>query len=597
MNLNFENPTNLTDAELVRLVQCRDEAAFTELISRYSPKIWNIVLHKSRQTRDAEEILMDIWLAVWQNIIGLRKIECFGAWLRKIANNACNRYYASRTNQHAEIIMNYEDLALQIDREAEHRFHDENLRADAREAVYQLPQKVRSIAQMYYLDLFSVNDLAEEFNLPVGTIKSKLSEVRQLLRKEFEIGPTKESTMSTKHIEAKSGITKCKIIGVGGAGCNAVKDLYKKVDAPIIDYGSEEGIELEYYAIDTDNENLKSCNEISQLQIGSNVTQGQGTGGKLELGRRAAAENMIEIQDIVSDADILFVIAGLGGGTGTAVAPIITSLARAQNTLTVCVATRPFDTEGKHREDIANQGVSELENDPDSCADAIIMVPNRQILESQKLNLQMSELFQQSNDILSHGLNIILDILVAHGEINVGIEDLEELFRDKGTMAMCIGKAKGEQRAKIAVENAISSPLMQENFNAEDTSMLVSIYSPPNFTMHELDQTMRVICEKYKNAAPIFGLVYKDELEKTDEAIVTIISGREGKQESSTPSIPTREDSKTLKQDQETPSSTDPDSINSSSQDVFAAMFGEEHIPDSVQTAIDNSVSVAITTK
>ncbi len=112
MNHNFDNPNYLTDAELVRLVQCRDEAAFTELISRYSPRIWNIVLDKSRQTRDAEEILMDIWLAVWNNIIGLRKVESFGAWLRKIANSACNRYYASKINKNSEIIMSYQDLVV-----------------------------------------------------------------------------------------------------------------------------------------------------------------------------------------------------------------------------------------------------------------------------------------------------------------------------------------------------------------------------------------------------------------------------------------------------------------------------------------------------
>ncbi len=593
MNFNFHNPNNLTDAELVRLVQCQDDEAFTELISRYSPKIWSIVLDNSRETRDAEEILMDIWLAVWQNIIGLRNIGSFGAWLRKIAKNACNRYYASKTNQHAEIIMDYEDLTVQIDRESEQRFHDAKLRTAAREAVHQLPNKVRSIAEMYYLDLFSVNDLAEEFNLPVGTIKSKLSEVRQLLRKEFEIEQDKEDTMSTQHKDSKSGRTKCKIVGVGGAGCNAVKQLYKKEDTDIIDYGMEDGIELVYYAIDTDIDALNSCNEISQIQIGRNVTQGQGTGGKLELGRRAAAENMEELQSIVSDADMLFIIAGMGGGTGTAVAPVIASMARAQKTVTVCIATRPFDTEGKHREDIADQGVSELKNDPDSCADAIIVVPNEQMLESQKLNLQISELFQQNNEILVHGVSIILDILVESGEINVGFEDLQNMFSDQGTMLMGIGKAKGENRATIAARNALNSLFIQEYNIGSNPAMLINIYSPPNFTMHELDQTMRAIVEQCQEAEPIFGLVYKDELEKNDEVIVTIISGCTEKQESSPPSIPTKEEGKTPKQDAETPSS-DPDSVTSQSRNFFNMLIDDQQVPESVQIAIDNSVSVVI---
>ena len=592
MNHNFDNPNYLTDAELVRLVQCRDEAAFTELISRYSPRIWNIVLDKSRQTRDAEEILMDIWLAVWNNIIGLRKVESFGAWLRKIANSACNRYYASKINKNSEIIMSYEDLTIQIDKEAEQRFHDVKLRADAREAVYQLPNKVRSIAEMYYLDLFSVNDIAEEYNLPIGTVKSKLSEVRQLLRKEFQIEPTKENTMSTKHDKHENGGIKCKIIGVGGAGCNAVKQLNKKEDTDIIDYGMDDRTELEFYAIDTDSETLKSCNEITQIQIGATVTQGQGTGGSLELGRRAAAENMDDLHSIVSDADMLFIIAGMGGGTGTAVAPVLASLARVHKTLTVCIATRPLDTEKKHKKENADEGLSELQEDPDSCADAIIVIPNGQILNSQGLNLPMNELFQQNNEILVHGVSIILDILVEECEITVGIDDIRSLLSNQGTMLMGIGKAKGENRATIAAENAINSLLIQENTVESDADMLVNIYSPPDFTMHELDQAMCVICEKYLDAQPIFGLIYKDELEQNDEAIVTIISSCAEKQESSTPSIPTREEGKTPEQDPGT--SSDPNSVSSQSRDFISILINDQQIPESVQLAIDNSVSVVI---
>ena len=245
MNHNFDNPNSLTEAELIRLVQCRDETAFTELISRYSSRIWNIVINKSRQKRDAEEILMDIWLAVWKNIISLRKVESFGAWIRKIANNACNRYYASKNNRHTEIILSDEDLSAQIDRDAEQRFQEAKLRADAREAVHQLPNKVRSIAEMYYLDLLSIKDIAEEYNLPIGTVKSKLSEVRQLLRKEFEIEPTKENTMSTDYVNSEEIRTKVKIVGIGGAGCNAVNQLFRN-----------DVTDIEFCVIDTDAKTL-----------------------------------------------------------------------------------------------------------------------------------------------------------------------------------------------------------------------------------------------------------------------------------------------------------------------------------------------------
>ena len=234
--------------------------------------------------------------------------------------------------------------------------------------------------------------------------------------------------------------------------------------------------------------------------------------------------------------------------------------------------------------------MSELQDDPDSCADAIIIVPNRQILESQKLNLQISELFQQSNEILVHGVNTILDILlVEHGEINVGIDDIQSLLSNQGTMLMGIGKAKGENRATIAAKNALNSLLIQEKTIQSDSDVLINICSPPNFTMHELDQAVSHIVEQYQKAEPIFGLVYKDELEKSDEVIVTILSSCAEKQDTSPPSIPTREEAKTPKM-----SSSDPDSVTSQSRNFFNMLIDDQQVPESVQVAIDNSVSVVI---
>ncbi len=443
----------------------------------------------------------------------------------------------------------------------------------------------------------------------------------------------------SQHGKHEDGGIKCKIIGVGGAGCNAVKQLNKKEDTDIIDYGMDDRTELEFYAIDTDNETLKSCNEITQIQIGATVTQGQGTGGSLELGRRAAAENMDDLHSIVSDSDMLFIIAGMGGVTGTAVAPVLASLARVHKKLTVCIATRPLDTEEKHKKENADEGLSELQEDPDSCADAVIVVPNQQILDSQELKLQMSGLFQQNNEILVHAVSIILDLLVQDGEINVDFDDIQSLLSNQGTMLLGIGKAKGENRARIAAKNAVNSLLIQENTIESDVNMLIivdfriiftlsgvggnsdsrlsrravairrsilqnkcklnrifhyNIYSPRDFTMHELDQTMRVICEKFPEAQPMFGLVYKDELEKNDELIVTIISSCAEKQETSTPSIPPQVRGKTPIDDHEAPSSSDPDSLSSQSRDLFNILINDQQIPESVQLAIDNSISAVI---
>ncbi len=583
MHHNFDDLNNLMDADLIRLVQCQDENAFTELVSRFSPRIWNAVVQNSRQTRDAEEILMDIWLAVWQNVIGLRKVESFGAWLHKIAHTACNRYYASKRNQQDEIIMSYEDLAAQIDRESEQRFQSAKLRADAREAVHQLPQKVRPIAQMYYLDLSSVKEIADEFNLPIGTVKSKLSETRKLLQKEFEIESKRSKSMTQKPEKPETEKTICKIIGVGGAGCSAVKQLI-----------NDKANDIEFYAIDTDTETLNACDELIRIQIGEKATLGQGTDGSLELGRRAAAENIDQLQSVVSDADMIFIIAGMGGGTGTAVAPVIASIARSKKILTVCLATRPFFEEGLRRIEIAKHGLYELSDEPDSAADAIILVPNPDILNRDSLIDSFSEMIQYNEHILIHSVKSILDIFTTAGEINVDFDDIQTLFRNQGTMVMGFGKATGENRAKIAAQNAIESSLFQEESVTKEPSMLVNISSPPNFTMHELDQAMCVIGEKYQDASPIFGLVYDDKLEQNDEVIVTVIASGSESQSPSTPSISTRSQGNTSKQDQETISSTDSDTVKSSNLSFYGMLFGQEHIPESVQITIDNIASIEI---
>lgn len=192
---------DLTDAELIRLVQDRDEAAFAELMSRYSPRIWRIVVSKSRQHRDAEEIRTDIWMAVWENIGGLRKIDSFGAWLRRIAYNACNRYYSSHRRSREEIPQSDADLAKHIDQDAPTRYQESQLRADAREAVNHLPHRVRPIAVLYYLESWSVKDIAHKLNLAIGTVKTRLREVRSLLRKEFGVEPQQGEIMSLESVQ------------------------------------------------------------------------------------------------------------------------------------------------------------------------------------------------------------------------------------------------------------------------------------------------------------------------------------------------------------------------------------------------------------
>ena len=202
MHNNSINLNELSDEELIQLVQNRNEEAFGELVSRWTPRIRRIVVAKSRQHRDAEEIHSDIWMAVWDNIGGLRKIDSFGAWLRRIAYNACNRYYASHRRSREEIPQEHTDLVEHIDQDAPTRFRAAQLRADAREAVNHLPHRVRPIAVLYYLESWSVKDIAYKLNLAIGTVKTKLREIRSLLRKEFGVEPQQGDIMSLESVRS-----------------------------------------------------------------------------------------------------------------------------------------------------------------------------------------------------------------------------------------------------------------------------------------------------------------------------------------------------------------------------------------------------------
>lgn len=225
---------SLKDEELIRLVENRNESAFSELMSRYTPRIWRVIITNSRQRLDAEEILTDTWVAVWDNISTLKKLKSFGPWLQKIAYNACNRYYTSAKSLRSEIPHTDAELTEQIDQEAAPRFREYELRADAREAVQQLPQRIRSVAVLYYLESWSMKEIAEELDLPIGTVKTKLRETRLLLRKEFGVESKRGGIMSSEFVQTQNQNDKnsdYKIIAAAVSGdCEAaelIKDMVK----------------------------------------------------------------------------------------------------------------------------------------------------------------------------------------------------------------------------------------------------------------------------------------------------------------------------------------------------------------------------------
>ncbi len=385
--------TNLKDEELIQRVQAGDESAFTELMSRYSPRVWKVVVANSRQRRDAEEILMDIWRAVWENISGLRNVESFGAWLQRITYNACTRYYASVHHSRTDIPQSSPDLTDHIDQDAVARFRETELCNDLREAVFHLPDKVRNVAILYYLELWSIQEIHGELGLAIGTIKTQLRRTRELLRKEFGVERIREGIMSAKQEGSKHTETRIKVIGVGGAGGNAVERM---IEVGLTD--------IEFYVVNVDQQALEKCKAAIPILIGVNSTPGY-CGADPELGKKAAEEDREKLAAIVADADLVFIIAGMGGGTGAGAAPLIAALAREQGALAVGVVTRPFNFEGQRRAEQAEQGLQELQGN----ADSVVVVPNQRLLDRMDRSLKIREAFSLSDEMLLRGVESITE--------------------------------------------------------------------------------------------------------------------------------------------------------------------------------------------
>ncbi|MDE0469462.1 MAG: cell division protein FtsZ [Candidatus Poribacteria bacterium] len=584
MRYDSSTYTDLTDEELIRLVQSGDEKAFAQLAARYSSRIWQLVVWNSRQARDAEEIFQDIWVAVWENIGGLREVSSFGAWLRKIAYTTCRRYYTRNTRASSEILQSAEQLAETIDRNAIARFRETEFRAAVAEAVYDLPEKVRTVAVLYYLEMWTIKEIAEEIGLAVGTVKTRLREIRALLRKEFGVEEVKrETTMTQKKEVSKSSQNIIKVFGVGDAGGNAIKRM--------IAAGLKE---IEFYAVNTDLEALRTCDGATQVQIGAEITQGLGADANPEVGRGAAEEDLETLNTVVADARLVFVAAGMGGGTGTGAAPLIASLAREQGALTIGVATSPFDFEGQRRAEQAGYGLQELRDN----TDAVIVIPNQRLLDTVDVEPSTSEAFSMSDETVVLGIKTIADIIVESGEINVDFADIESIMNDAGTVMMGVGQAKGENRARIAMENAMTSPLLDGKSIGGATGLITTISAPQDFMMNELDASMSVLQDEAFDAQIIFGLAYRDDddPEPDDTVIVTILANKVEPQRGSTTPLSTQKSDTSPEGGTSVPSTTGSEFVHLHNHSEYSMLDGACRIPDMVDWAVENSVpAVALT--
>ena len=304
------------------------------------------------------------------------------------------------------------------------------------------------------------------------------------------------------------GSARIKVIGVGGGGNNAVKRM---IEANLIG--------VEFYAVNTDLQALKTCHNAMRVQIGATTTQGLGAGANPEKGRVAADEDRDKLKAIVEGADMVFVTAGMGGGTGTGAAPIIAGLAREAGALTIGVVTRPFHFEGRRRGDNSMEGLEEIRENTDS----VIVIPNERLIEYVDQNVALRAAFSMVDEVLLNAVQSISDLITIPGEINLDFADVQTVMEDSGSALMGIGRGAGDSRAQVAAQNAISSPLLEESSIAGATGIIVNLTGPSHMAMQELNDAMDVITEESDTDNIIFGLTYDDNL-SDDEINITVIA-------------------------------------------------------------------------
>ncbi|HIJ96495.1 MAG TPA: cell division protein FtsZ [Desulfuromonadales bacterium] len=299
-----------------------------------------------------------------------------------------------------------------------------------------------------------------------------------------------------------------KVIGVGGGGGNAVNTMI-----------SSSIHKVDFIVANTDAQSLRTSKAPVKLQLGRELTKGLGAGSKPEVGTAAALENKDQLAAAIKGADLVFIAAGMGGGTGTGAAPVIAEAARETGVLTVGVVTKPFTYEGKARSILAEQGIAELKKHVDS----LIIIPNDRLISLASKNMSLFDAFKPSDDVLRQAVQGISELITSTGLMNLDFADVKTVMSVRGMAMMGIGVGSGENRAADAVGNAISSPLLEDNDISGAKGVLVNITGSGSMTMDDYNTVNRIVHEKVHEEANIkIGVVRDDEMGDTIK--VTVIA-------------------------------------------------------------------------
>ncbi|WP_158735444.1 cell division protein FtsZ [Alteribacillus sp. YIM 98480] len=316
-------------------------------------------------------------------------------------------------------------------------------------------------------------------------------------------------------------LAQIKVIGVGGGGSNAVNRMI------------ENGLQgVEFIAVNTDAQALQLSEAETKLQLGGKLTRGLGAGANPEIGKKAAEESKEQIEEALTGADMVFITAGMGGGTGTGAAPVIAEVAKEIGALTVGVVTRPFTFEGRKRSGQASTGISALKEK----VDTLIVIPNDRLLEIVDKNTPMLEAFREADNVLRQGVQGISDLIAVPGLINLDFADVKTIMSEKGSALMGIGIATGENRAAEAAKKAISSPLLETSVDGAQ-GVLMNITGGTNLSLFEVHEAAEIVSDASDHEVNmIFGSVINENL--NDEIVVTVIAtgfeDNEDKQEKQT---------------------------------------------------------------
>ena len=313
--------------------------------------------------------------------------------------------------------------------------------------------------------------------------------------------------MTFEHDDSfESGVC-IRVIGVGGGGNNAVNRMIST---------NIRGVE--FISINTDRQALRRSDAATQLVIGEKITKGFGAGANPSIGARAAEESMEEIKQILAGTDMVFITAGMGGGTGTGAAPIVARAAKEMGILTVGIVTKPFSFEGARRMNQATNGIAELEQ----YVDSLVVIPNERLKQVSDTRLTMANAFAIADDVLRRGVQSVSELITVPSFINLDFADVTSVMKDAGNAHMGVGSATGKDKAELAARAAISSPLLETTMSGA-TGILISITSSPDIGLEDIDLACTMISnEASPDANVIFGVAFDEELD--DEMRITIIA-------------------------------------------------------------------------